>query len=138
MDTSKILMILCAFILVVCLTMCITTLVVLRNAIAENESIQTGSMILMEELDDCLSRLEEKNDEENSIPTVGDGGEEAYFFLLRATENGIGIYSADGYLIQLLDISPLTLPAADRLILEKGLKVSSWQEMISLIEDYHG
>ena len=95
MDTSKILTILCVFILIVCLTLCITSLVTLRNAIDENEAVQTAAMNLVTSLDECMEELQEAISKEQSISvSVSSDTDETMPFLVRATENGIGIYSS--------------------------------------------
>lgn len=139
MDTSKIFLLLCAFVLIVCLTMSITTLVVLRNAIDENGSLQTEAGVLVDRLDNCLKELEEVMVEnEDSIAASGEGisTEEATGFCLRESNGIIGIYTTEGYLIHLLDVSVSTLPSSARQALKSGLVVGSWEELRNLVRDF--
>lgn len=139
MDASKILLVICAFALIVCLTLCITTLSVLRNAVAENGTLQSDANALVGELTSCVEQLNEYIDTSDSIEvSVGtdtkgttDGG-----FCMRDTNGTVGIYTSDGYLVKLLDVSVSTLPPAAREALAKGITVGSWEELISLIQDY--
>ena len=139
MDISKLLSILCCFILTVCLTLCISTLVVLRNAIDENSAVNGEAEALVDKLDGCIDELNEaitqKDSVSASVDTDTDVNIEGGFFL-RESNGVIGVYTTDGTLLHLLDVSVNTLPSADREALKKGIKVSSWRELISLIQDY--
>ena len=140
MDISKILMLVCSFVLIVCLTLCITTLVVLRNAVAENNSVQENAAALVNDLNGCVEELNEViSSKEDSVevsanPDTSAGADDTFY--LREINGNIGIYTSDGYLIKLLDVSVETLPSADREALSQGISASSWKELLSLIEDY--
>ena len=139
MDTSKILLIICAFALIVCLTLCITTLAVLRNAVAENGTLQSEATVLVQKLDECVDRLDEVTPEQNASIEVSGGTDTtdtAEGFCLRESNGSIGVYTTDGYLVKLLDVSVSTLPFAARQALQKGITVGSWEELIGLIQDY--
>ena len=141
MDTSKILMILCCFILIVCLTLCISTLVVLRNAIDEHGEVQSSAEALVGALDECLSDLTESTDKDDSISASADANKsnaEKMRFVVRELDGKIGIYTADGQLLKKIDVSVSLFPKADREALAKGIEVGSWQELITLIQDYTG
>ena len=141
MDTSKILMLLCCFILIVCLTLCISTLVVLRNAIDEHGTVQQHAQGLVDSLDECVSDLNDVITKEDSISASADANKNSAAqlnFLLRETDGRVGIYSADGVLLKLLDVPVNHLPKADREALAKGISVSSWQELIAIVQDYTG
>lgn len=139
MDTSKIFTVICSFVLVVCLVLSITTLVVLRNAVEENDVLQQNAQTLVNTLDDCVNALNETSAKESSVPTSA-GTEETDVlydaFCVREVNGKIGIYTSDGYLIRLLDVQVETLPEADREALSKGICVNSWRELISMIQDY--
>ena len=137
MDTSKILTILCAFILVVCLTLCITSLVTLRNAIEENEAVQSSAMEIVAELDHYLDTLQKTDFNEDDVSvSVTPSETECCYFLIRATDYGIGIYSTEGYLIKQLNVAVSSLPLQDQQLLKEGIKAESWKEIISYIQDY--
>ena len=138
MDASKILLVICAFALIVCLTLCITTLAVLRNAVAENGTLQSEATVLVERRDGCVERLDGYTSEDGSIEVSGgaDTSKKENGFCLRENNGSIGVYTIDGYLIKILDVSPSTLPKAAREALQKGVTVGSWEEMIGLMQDY--
>ena len=48
----------------------------------------------------------------------------------------IGIFSADGTLLYVLDTYVKTLPEADRRLLGEGIKIESKADLLSIIEDY--
>ena len=74
----------------------------------------------------------ESSEESVDVDTSGD------VFTLRDSNGRIGVYTEEGYLIRLLNVSTATLPAIDREQLASGVFVHSWQELISLIEDLEG
>ena len=139
MDTAKMLMILCCFVLIVCLTLCISTLVVLRNAIEENGAVQSNAKELVSELDGCVANLNEAIVKDDSISASADAEKEDGLysaFCVRESNGLIGVYTSDGTLLKLLDVSVDSLPQADREALAKGITVNSWRELISLMQDY--
>lgn len=139
MDASKILLVICAFTLIVCLTLCITTLAVLRNAVAENGVLQTEANTLVEKLDGCVDRLDDtlsKDSESIEVSGGTNGPDTANGFCLREKDGKIGIYTADGYLVKQLDLSIKTLPKEVREALKAGISVGSWEELLALIADY--
>lgn len=138
MDTSKLFTVLCCFILMICLVLSITTLIVLRNALEENDLLQQNAQKLANTLDGCVNELNQSM-ENDAIPTVKDtetAQTQKEGFCIRAVNGHVGVYTADGALIHLLDIRTETLPQAEREALEKGIHVSSWQELIALVQDY--
>ena len=140
MDFSMLTSILCVFVLLVCLTLSITTLTVLRNALEENDVLQEDASALVEELNACVAELNSALADGESIPTGStpegstDAASECY--CLRTVNGKIGIYTAEGYLVRLLDVLVDDLPPTDREALSKGICVGSWREVISLLQDY--
>ena len=139
MDISKLLAVLCCFVLIVCLTLSITTLVVLRNAVAENGALQNEAEALVAELNGCVDVLNQSIEQENSVPTVSDTAQTDVLsdaFCIREVNGTIGVYTSDGYLIRLLEVNVDTLPQKDREALKKGIVINSWRELIAIIQDY--
>ena len=147
MDISKYLVATGIFFLVACVLLSLLSVWFLRNAIiiqseAKNKApaLQTSaedsetSPSLSKE--DALQRPEKQQEE--SPPESVDADVLYDVFCVRAVHDKIGIYTAEGYLIRLLDVSPDTLPQPDRDALAEGICVTSWRELISLIEDYTG
>lgn len=137
MDTSKILTILCCFILIVCLTFCITALVVLRNAVDESGTVQSRATELVQQLNSCMEVMKNMNGTGDSVQvSTNTAQSEKLTFCVRESNGKIGIYTADGLLLKVLDVAVETLPEADREALKNGITVASWQELISLIQDF--
>ena len=139
MDTSKLLAILCCFVLIVCLVLSISTLVVLRNAIAENEVLQNDAKELVSELDGYVEELNQSKPNDDSISAsvnTDQNGTKWDSFCIKETNGQIGIYASDGTLLKVLDISVSALPPADRDALAKGIQINSWRELIALVQDY--
>ena len=139
MDISKLLTILCCFVLIVCLTLSITTLVVLRNAVAENYALQSEAEALVSELNGCVNVLNENIEQEDALPTVNESTQTDVLsdaFCVREVNGKIGVYTSDGYLIRLLEANVDALPEKDREALKKGIVINSWRELIAIIQDY--
>ena len=142
MDASKIFTILCAFLLVICLTLSITALVVMRNAVSESRSWHDRASMLVSNLDGILENIKEAD---GSLSTSTDPDEHAPTtdadvlynrFYLRTNEGKIGVFSEDGYLIRMIDVNIKTLPQEEQEMLQQGITVNSWRELIERIQDY--
>ena len=68
MDITKIFAILCGFLLIICLTLSITCLVVMRNAVEETSVWQDRAEALVNELDGCVEAM--KNIENEDLPVL--------------------------------------------------------------------
>lgn len=139
MDMSKIMTALCGFTLAVCLVLSVTTLTVLRNTIKEHDAVQQEAQCLVDDLNEYAKMLRQEESDDASLPTsTVPSGTVTVSGAITVRESGgkIGIYTEEGYLIRLLDVSVESLPSADREALKKGIRVESWKELLSLIEDY--
>ena len=137
---SKILTVLGSMLLAVCLTLSITTLVVLRNAVSENQVLQEDVRDCISELDGYVEDLKETT-EKDSVSTstnIDNTQTKQDGFCIRAEGKKIGVYTTDGYLVRILDVSLDTLPSADRELLTTGISVTSWNEALDVIQDYEG
>ena len=125
----------CVFLLAVCLIFSISTLTVLRNAVDESNRACREAQDFLEKMGDQLKEIEspvEDAEVDNSIPT-----DVLYEqFCMREVNGRIAIYTVDGYLIRLLDVSVKTLPEADQAALREGICVSSWKEILALMQDF--
>lgn len=138
MDITKIFAVLCGFLLIVCLTLSITCLVVMRNAVEETTSWQARAEELVGVLDGCVQAMQ--NVEAEDIPVIAPDGnentEDITRYCLRIENDSIGIYDADGYLIKKSDARIALLPQKEREKLTSGIWVSSWAEAGRLLQDY--
>lgn len=138
MDITKIFAVLCGFLLIICLTLSITCLVVMRNAVEETSVWQGRAEALVNELDGCVEAM--KNIENEDLPVLApndtDKESEQTRYCLRLDKNGIGIYDADGYLLKRLETNAKLLPANERERLTTGIWVESWGDAQKLMQDY--
>ena len=138
MDLARVSLILCVFLLAVCLVFAVSALTVLRNAVSEAERVRVEAQDLLEDFGDRIDQIKEpestKEPDESTVPVdiLCDS------FCMRESEGKIAIYTSDGYLVRQLDIAVDTLPEADRNALRDGICVSSWKELLALIQDYTG
>lgn len=58
-------------------------------------------------------------------------------FVLREFEGIIGVFDTSGVLIDVIDVQVISLPEADREMLQRGIYAFSRLELMSLIEDYN-
>ena len=138
MDITKIFAILCGFLLIICLTLSITCLVVMRNAVEETAVWQDRAELLVNELGGCVEAM--KNIENEDVPVLAPENDNKSQtnnrYCLRLNGESIGIYDSDGYLIEHLDINPILLPTKERELLSVGIWVESWKDLQKLIQNY--
>ncbi len=137
---SKILNILCAFLLTVCLCISVTTLCALRNALDENQQLQEKAEQLLNELDQSvlvMNAIAEVPAEEPELPKAPLTAEaqKQTVYKICSVGQSIGVYTAEGKLIKLVDVNPKTLPTDMQRLLQEGITLSSWEELTSLLQD---
>lgn len=142
MDHTKLMTILCAFLLLVCLVLSIIALTVMRNAVEESRGLREKTHLLLNALEDSVEAMAalDRETEEAPIPPASDKEETPFFDgLIVRIENGhVGVYTKGGELLRVLDIDPSALPKKDRDLLEAGIEIGSWKELLALIRDYVG
>ena len=136
MELSKIFAVLCAFLLVICLALSITTLVVMRNAVAETTAWEGRAAALVTTLDACVSAIRAENDQAVIAPIEPDDPLDDSGFFLRAVGDRIGVFTADGYRVSMTEVETATLPQEERAQLEAGIYAKSWAELMLLMQDY--
>lgn len=138
MDISKLLTGICVFLLLICIVFCTTALVSLRNAVEESEDLQVEAQALIFEINGCLDQLEKPlkelsgNQPDTSVNVTIPNDT----FCLRSVDGILCIYTADGELVQRLDVDVRTLPKKEREMLSVGISCSSWKELMTLVQDY--
>lgn len=144
MDHTKLMTILCAFLLLVCLVLSIIALTVMRNAVEESRGLREKTHLLLNALEDSVEAMaaldRETETEEAPLPPASDKEETPFFDgLIVRIENGhVGVYTKGGELLRVLDVDPSALPKKDRELLEAGIEIGSWKELLALIRDYVG
>ena len=143
MDLSRIISISCVFLLAICLLLCISVTLFLQNTIKESTAacleVQSFLERVSENTESVQSSTEDTPHEstgdttvDNSIPT-----DVLYHqFCIREAGGKIAIYTSDGYLVKTLDQPVSMLPEADQTALREGISLSSWREVLALIQDF--
>ena len=72
--------------------------------------------------------------EESDVPA--DTDIKSQNMIIKEYKDKIGIYSAEGILLQTIDTNINTLPIAEREALREGIEIKSIEELYSIIEAY--
>ena len=73
-----------------------------------------------------------------SDTTIPDTTESPISYTVKSYKGKIGIFGSRGELIQIIDVYTITLPKADREMLEEGIDIKNIDELRDIIEDYTG
>ena len=138
MDITKIFTILCGFLLIICLTLSITCLVVMRNAVDETSFWQGRAEALVNELDGCVAAMKELENEDLPVlaPETDESNETPRRYCLRLDGDILGVYDADGFLIEQLKTQSSLLPPSERQKLSSGIWVENWKDLQKLVQNY--
>ncbi len=93
--------------------------------------LQGQQQRLVMRLDDITERLEQVPD---SVPVAKE--EAPTLYRICTSGDGIGVYTEDGLLVKRIATPVSMLPAADRHELDAGLIAGSWEEVLSILQDY--
>ena len=139
MDVTKFFTLLCGFLLIICLTLSITCLVVMRNAVAETSVWQGRAEVLVDKLGGCVEAIKDIEIEEDipvSAPNASDPENIKARYCLRLVGDAIGVYDENGYLIKRESTQASLLPPSERQRLAEGIWVESWGEIETLLQDF--
>ena len=138
MDITKLFALLCGFLLIICLTLSITCLVVMRNAVEETSLWQTRAQALVNELDGCVQAMKEMETQDLPViaPDTNEQENSHTRYRIRLDGDRIGVYDSDGYLIQHADLLATLLPPSERQRLQEGIWVDSWEKVGRFLQDY--
>ena len=143
MDLSRIISISCVFLLALCLILCICVTLFLQNTVKESTAACMEVQSLLERANESMVSTQDSTEDmtestledtpvDNSTPV-----DVLYHqFCMRESGGKIAIYTSDGYLVKTLEQSVSSLPEADQNALRKGISVSSWREVLALIQDF--
>jgi len=135
MDISRIISVSCVFLLALCLILCICVMAVLQNTVKESTQACMEVQTLLENVSNHIESSQDTVEDttvDSSIPV-----DVLYHqFCMRESNGKIAIYTSDGYLVKILDVQVVTLPEADQSALREGISVSSWREVLALIQDF--
>lgn len=143
MDLSRIISISCVFLLAICLILCICVTLFLHNTVKESTAACLEVQSLLERVNESAAPVQDSTEQtpnehskdtavDNSIPT-----DVLYHqFCMRESGGRIAIYTSDGDLVKTLDQPVSMLPEADQAALREGISLSSWREVLALIQDF--
>ena len=140
MNIGKLLTIVCAMILSVCLVFSISALTVLRNAVAEADRVrqETEQMLAVYKKSDEPDAIPVQADPLKDQPSEPQPGPEPQGFCLREMCGRIGIFTSDDHLIALTDVNVDLLPLSDQESLRAGIRLDSWTELRAALDDFGG
>ncbi|MBQ9131204.1 MAG: hypothetical protein IJX62_01860 [Clostridia bacterium] len=141
MDRPKLLGICSTVSVLLCLFMTVVSLFFLQDLTEDSRLQRENLQLLVQEFESFAKDQNTSTNTDGSISTsTGAAGttaeSESTSFCIKAVNGKIGIYTADGYLVRLLDLDVATLPQRERQALEKGISMNSWQELLALLQDY--
>ena len=140
MNIGKIFTLLCAMILSVCLVFAISSLTVLRNAVAETDRVrqETEQMLAVYQKSEETAAIPVQADPLKDQPSETPPAAEPQGFCLREERGKVGIFTSDNHLIALTDISVDLLPLSDQELLRAGIRLDSWSDLRSALDDFGG
>lgn len=137
MNRTRIILILCVFLLCACLVFAVTALTVLRNAVAETGQVRRDAQSMLDDMEDVLRQARtdppkqpEDSDNAQQVGVLYDR------FCIRESNGRVAVYTESGELVRLTDIPVATLPRSDRDALRNGIRFTSWKEVLSLLQDW--
>ena len=141
MEISKVFTLLCAFMLIICLALTVTSAVVLKNAVEESQEWQLRAQTILESVE-VFQRNDDLTEAAPTDPPVTEDEESTEAdilynkFYIREVNGKIGVYCDEGQLIRMIDVPVSLLSSRDQKKLKEGIRVNSWNELIALIQDY--
>lgn len=137
MNRTRIILILCVFLLCACLVFAVTALTVLRNAVAETEQVRRDAQSMLDDMEDVLRQA--RTDSQKQPEESRDARQVGVLydrFCIRESNGRVAVYTESGELVRLTDIPTATLPRSDRDALRNGIRFTSWKEVLSLLQDW--
>lgn len=137
MNRTRVILILCVFLLCVCLVFAVTALTSLRNAVAETGRVRRDAQAMLNTIEDVLRQEPTEADDEPQAPDDAQPVGVLYDrFCVRESQGLVAVYTESGELVRLTDICVDTLPDADREALRQGIRFHSWKEVLTLLQDW--
>ena len=135
MDISKLLTLLCAILLMLTLLLSVTSVFMFKEISQWN----VESYLKNEDKSDSTTATDSTDHAENNEeePLVnGTQNEDSPSVDADILYNKFYIRELHGKLIRTLNVKVAALPQSDREKLKNGIRVNSWNELVSLIQDY--
>ena len=120
------------------LFICILLITLSFTILYQSSQRYNSAQALLNSLDTYLKKEEQAEETMNLPQTEEEVDADILYdvFYLREANGKIGVFTEQGYLVRMLTVDVAMLPEADRLALSDGICVTSWRELIALIEDY--
>lgn len=132
---SRLALLLFILTLITCLLLIGASCLILRQASLQGKNAE--DLLDAIQTEGQTSKKESNTTEKSENPDTEVNADILYdVFYLREANGKIGIFTDQGYLVRTLAVDVATLPEADRSALSEGICVTSWRELIALIEDY--
>ena len=128
MELSRISALLAVFLLTLCLSLTVCTVMVLRGTVEEGDRVRTEAEAFLSEL---RRETEPASASTSALPTNANGES----FLLREVNGRVAIFTAEGELISVTEIAVALLPLKDRQALAEGIHLASANELAALLQD---
>lgn len=138
MNWTRLILILCVFLLCACLAFAITALTALRNAVAETGQVRREAQSMLDGVEDILRTTKASGTDSGSGGDAQQVGVLYDQFCIRESGGQVAVFTASGELVRLTGISVAALPKADREALRDGIRLTSWKEVLALLEDLEG
>lgn len=141
MNWTRLILVLCIFLLCACLVFAITALTALRNAVAETGQVRQEAQSMLDNVEDALRSAQDTGNP-GTGSSAGDSAQQVGVlydqFCIRESGGQVAVYTASGELVRLTGIPVSALPKADREALRDGIRLTSWKEVLALLEDLEG
>lgn len=138
MNWTRLILILCVFLLCACLVFAITALTVLRNAVAETGQVRSEAQSMLDDMEEALLASRTAGTDAPAADDAQQVGVLYDQFCVREAGGQVAVYTASGELVRLTDIPVSALPQTDRDALRDGIRFTSWKEVLALLEDFGG
>ena len=115
----------------------ITSTVLLGAVYADTANLQQSVDSGLADVNLWLDTWEQEDSSDESIPTVQEPSIAGTEYLIQAVGDKICVFTAEGDLIRTWNVPIHMLPKKDRELLTEGIRVSSWDELVKLFQDYN-
>ena len=136
MAISKWLSLVACIVLAISIGLSITSVVLLSHSLSNTSYLKESLDSSLSDVNQRFDALEQELIGSESTPTIQDIPSTNGEYLIQAKGDKICVFTADGDLIYTRKLPIHMLPERDRELLESGIRVSSWDELVQMLQDY--